>query len=166
MKEIKITFDHTGVKSVTEMKRERNVDMKPFNLEEYEAGKPLCDYKGNPVRVICTDAMGSYPIVLLSNWYEDSEEVIRTTADYAGVYMAEETIEINGHKVPKPETEFPAIATPYYSPDPAATELYHTSTWDGTKFDQRMLSRGVIHLTKEAALKHAEALLSFTRKGD
>lgn len=46
----------------------------------------------------------------------------------------------------------------------AVDKVRHTSTWDGTKFDQRMLSRGVIHLTKEAAIKHAEALLSFTEK--
>lgn len=181
MKEIKITFDHTGVKSVTEIETERNTDMKPFNLEEAKAGKPVCTRDGRKVRLLCFDAKSNnYPIVglILSSWGNVEEcktwtdegvyyvESVGSKEPHNDLFMAEETIEINGYKVPKPETASPVVGAPYFVSDPAATSLYYRSTWNGSFSDQRILAHGVIHLTKEAALKHAKALLSFTRKED
>lgn len=41
--------------------------MKPFNLEEAKAGKPVCMRNGRAVRIICWDKAGDeYPIVALS----------------------------------------------------------------------------------------------------
>lgn len=37
--------------------------MKPFNLEEAKAGKPVCTLDGKDVRIICFDAAGDFPIV-------------------------------------------------------------------------------------------------------
>lgn len=34
-----------------------NKTMKPFNLEEAKAGKPVCNREGNDVRIICFDKM-------------------------------------------------------------------------------------------------------------
>lgn len=40
--------------------------MKPFNLEEAKAGKPVCTANGLPARILCFDkAKGDYPIVAL-----------------------------------------------------------------------------------------------------
>lgn len=40
--------------------------MKPFNLEEAKAGKPVCTTNGLPARILCFDkAKGDYPIVAL-----------------------------------------------------------------------------------------------------
>jgi hypothetical protein len=40
--------------------------MKPFNLEEAKAGKPVCTRDGDKVRIICFDCKSeSYPIVAL-----------------------------------------------------------------------------------------------------
>lgn len=41
--------------------------MKPFNLEEAKAGKPVCNRDGNDVRIICFDKRSyrNYPIVAL-----------------------------------------------------------------------------------------------------
>ena len=41
--------------------------MKPFNLEEAKAGKPVCTRDGDKVRIICFDCKNeSYPIVALT----------------------------------------------------------------------------------------------------
>lgn len=38
--------------------------LKPFNLEEAKAGKPVCTREGKPVRILCFDLRGAnYPIV-------------------------------------------------------------------------------------------------------
>lgn len=37
--------------------------MKPFDLEEAKAGKPVCTRDGRKVRIICFDRMGNYPII-------------------------------------------------------------------------------------------------------
>lgn len=54
--------------------------MKPFNLEEAKAGKPVCTRGNKPARVICFDCKDKqYPIVaLVVNGYQES--VYRYTA--------------------------------------------------------------------------------------
>lgn len=75
------------------------------------------------------------------------------------------TITINGHGVPKPVREPLENGDKYWMPDIKYpdTYLYNTNTWNGCVTDVARLKNGVIHLTKEAAIAHAEALLSFTR---
>ena len=103
-------------------------------------------------------------------WYEPSPASLLGTLS-AGVYQPDrfrikpETISINGVKVPKPETTAPAKGTDYYLPkftdDPS---LHCRLPWHGDAMDRTVLSRGLVHLTKEAAEIHAKALLSFTEQ--
>ena len=51
---------HKPIEQVTNMKK-----MKPFNLEEAKAGKPVCTKDGRKARIICFDAKGDYPIIAL-----------------------------------------------------------------------------------------------------
>lgn len=39
--------------------------MKPFNLEEAKAGKPVCTRDGRNARIICFDRKGDMPIVVI-----------------------------------------------------------------------------------------------------
>ena len=59
--------------------------MKQFNLEEYRKNpsKKVVTRDGRPVkRVLCTDAMGSYPIVvLIENHDGTSDDAIKYTKD-------------------------------------------------------------------------------------
>jgi hypothetical protein len=42
--------------------------MKPFNLEDAKAGKPVCARDGRPARIICFDRKDDrYPLVVLIN---------------------------------------------------------------------------------------------------
>ena len=76
------------------------------------------------------------------------------------------TININGHEVPEPVRDSSEMGEEayYYMPS-----LYHLSgfvpvVWYSDCADLERLHRGLVHLTKEAAQAHAEALLSITRQ--
>ena len=73
-------------------------------------------------------------------------------------------ININGHDVPLPERKAPDEGTEYFFPSFQWKGGVYRYTWSGDAYDNRLLSAGMVHLTEEAAEKHAEALASFTRK--
>ncbi|PJK01481.1 hypothetical protein CO615_04175 [Lysobacteraceae bacterium NML75-0749] len=72
------------------------------------------------------------------------------------------TININGHEVPEPIREPPKYNSPYYMPEFKYPELYERFFWEGDHTDMHRLKSGLMHLTKDAAIAHARALLSFT----
>jgi len=74
------------------------------------------------------------------------------------------TIKINGHEVPEPVQEPLKENDRYYLPELTAVDLWAQSKWRGDVSDAQWLKSGVIHLTQEAAIAHAKALLSFTEK--
>ena len=73
---------------------------------------------------------------------------------------------INGHEVPEPCRTPLEIGDAYWTFTfffaAGVIEVY----WDGDSEDHNAFNNGLIHLTKEAAEKHFEALKSFTAKGD
>ena len=71
---------------------------------------------------------------------------------------------INGHEVPEPHRTPLKHGEMYW-----ALSLAHGAIrllWEGDDIDFSYLKNGFIHLTKEAAEKHFNALKSFTAKGD
>ncbi len=48
-----------------QLQREEKHMLKPFDLEKAKAGAPVCLQDGTPVRIICWDAKGDYPIIAL-----------------------------------------------------------------------------------------------------
>lgn len=72
------------------------------------------------------------------------------------------TITINGREVPEPMREAPDVGNLYYVVIVSAESVVSNHKWQNDQFDKKWLSRGLIHSTKEAAIAHAEALLSFT----
>lgn len=73
------------------------------------------------------------------------------------------TISINGHEVPEPVREPLENGQEYFVAHPAGPSTYESSMWDGCAIDIGLLSRGLIHLTREAAEAHSKTLLSFTQ---
>ena len=70
---------------------------------------------------------------------------------------------INGREVPEP------LRTPLMIDDPYWTITFYGVcgfSWGDSEEDNEALKAGFIHLTKEAAQKHYEALKSFTFKED
>ena len=74
------------------------------------------------------------------------------------------TLNINGHEVPLPEREAPQEGTKYFFPLFQREGGVYSYTWSDDAYDNQLLSAGMVHLTEEAARKHAEALASFTRE--
>lgn len=70
---------------------------------------------------------------------------------------------INGIEVPEPERKLLAMQQKYYLVS-LDTEDVRVQQWSESYYDYTWLNRGVIHLTKEAATVHRDALLSFTQK--
>lgn len=57
--------------------------MKPFNLEEAKAGKPICNRAGEDVRIICFDKRSKYntPIVALHKAKDGNEGIMIHSTD-------------------------------------------------------------------------------------
>ena len=75
------------------------------------------------------------------------------------------TILINGHEVPEPHRTPLDIDDVYWTftfVEGGVTNFY----WQYDAIDTRCLKNGFIHLTKEAAEKHFNALKSFTASGE
>ena len=76
------------------------------------------------------------------------------------------TIRIGEYDVPEPVREPLEDDKEYWGVDPMAEELAWKYKWNNALFCNLMLRRGLIHLTKEAAVIHAKALLSLTKAAD
>ena len=76
------------------------------------------------------------------------------------------TIRIGEYDVPEPVREPLEDDKEYWGVDPMAEELAWKYKWKNALFCNLRLRRGLIHLTKEAAVIHAKALLSLTKAAD
>ncbi len=70
---------------------------------------------------------------------------------------------INWHEVPEPVREPLKNGQRYYLADIALDDGVTKWSWDDDEADSMWLNRGLIHLTEEAAKRHYDALLSFTK---
>lgn len=61
-------------------------NLKPFNLEEAKAGKPVCTRDGRKARIICFDAKGKQPIIALFEKEKADEVIIQTYNDDGSYY--------------------------------------------------------------------------------
>jgi len=73
-----------------------------------------------------------------------------------------ECLTINGYSVPEPERIPPPLNTRYYVPNIISDTRYIEQSWENDSADVGWLKNGLVHRTKDAALAHAAALLSFT----
>lgn len=77
--------------------------------------------------------------------------------------IKQRTININGHEFPEPLRVAPKEGTPVFIPA-FEVDLFSEYTYFHDGVGCEFLEHGVLHLTKEAAIAHAKALLSFTEK--
>jgi len=73
------------------------------------------------------------------------------------------TININGIEVPEPERKALEDETKYFVPNLDGGFRSVEYRWNNDSTDYRLLSLGLVHKTKEAAIAHTDALLSFTK---
>lgn len=94
-----------------------------------------------------------------SKWNPMSDAFFQTHREYR---LKPRTIDINGHQVPEPVRETLNLGQKYWVADTA--NFTEEKKWTDSFSCQRWLERGLIHLTKEAAEAHMDALISFTQK--
>lgn len=70
------------------------------------------------------------------------------------------TITVNGREVQAGETVEPAGGTKVFIANPAQNEFHIAIHWWMESCFARWLERGLVHLTKEAAIAHARAMLN------
>lgn len=96
---------------------------------------------------------------------EGKGKVIVNGVEYVRLIEIQRTININGFDVPEPIREEPEPGQRIYVADITSYQFILEHRWTGDGYDKRYLSRGLAHLSKENAIKHAKALLSFTNTG-
>lgn len=69
------------------------------------------------------------------------------------------TIRIGEIDVPEPVRAAPEVGCKYFYVALSAPECYYSTSWSSDKSDNRLLSLGLIHLTREAVELHAKALI-------
>lgn len=72
------------------------------------------------------------------------------------------TITINGMRINAPLTTPPAEGCTYVTPSLTSTALVVNSVWRNSRVDTLNFERGLVHYTTHDAMRHANALLSFT----
>ncbi len=98
-------------------------------------------------------------------WWEPTNALQYINSDKHKFRIKPETMSINGHEFPAPAREPVQKGQVYFLADICHHALT-THIWTECSADTLWLERGLIHLTREAAIAHAEALLSFTRSDD
>lgn len=66
---------------------------------------------------------------------------------------------VNGFEVPEPMSEEINKGEWYYAASVLSSRFYEKLCWSGDSTDYNCLSRGIIHLNKDAAISHAKAML-------
>jgi hypothetical protein len=65
---------------------------------------------------------------------------------------------VNGFTVPAPVKIAPSFGTKYCYTAPAVEAFFLSTFYSEDEFDKAVLNRGLIHLTKEAAIANAKAM--------
>jgi hypothetical protein len=73
--------------------------------------------------------------------------------------IAPSTITIGGMEVPEPLRTAPKDGTEYFIVGLLSNGLVTNPIWRGDSSELSWLARGLVHLTKEAAIAHAESLI-------
>ncbi len=160
--------------------------MKPFDLVAALAGAPVVLRNGCKAHVLADTARlnnfesiyrDEYPLVVLVSGAGGGLSMHMRDGSYnkepdnpkdiIGMWSdPPKKIRIGEYDVPEPVREPLEDDKEYWGADPTATELVWSCKWNNAAFCNLMLRRGLIHLTKEAAVIHAKALLSLTKAAE
>ena len=72
--------------------------------------------------------------------------------------LAPRTHKVNGFDVPVPEVKKPGMGTVCHTAAASSSDFMGLVMWSGSNYCLLMLSRGLVHLTKEAAIANAKAM--------
>ena len=87
------------------------------------------------------------------------EQLIRSDTKYR---RAPENITVGGVSFPKAESREPKFGSIYFLPIMDNHPFFMKQTWNDSDVDNVFLKRGVVHLTRDAAIQHAKALIKLS----
>lgn len=140
-------------------------DLIPFDLEKALAGDQVVTRDGREVsQVTLFECEEQFPIRAVINGeieaFTKTGEYFATGESYdLDLFMKPKTRIINGFEVPAPETKAPDYGTKYYFPLLGGDDFFEWRFWEGDAVDNRILSRNILFLTKEAAIENSKAML-------
>ncbi len=92
-----------------------------------------------------------------------AEELIAQCSAESGIpiefFYAPRILKIGNREVYAGEITAPTVGTDYWIPTITLPELFQIYEWDDDENDRLLLKHGLVHLTQERALAHAEALI-------
>lgn len=109
-------------------------------------GVPLEEFEARSKDQSIWDRLNDWPISLLKG--EKELEIRRKQRTHV----------VNGFTVVASEQVPPARGTCYYPAMPTVSDFSSAYTWCGCAYDERLLERGLVFLTKEAAIMNAKAM--------
>lgn len=156
--------------------------MKPFDLTAALKGEPVVLRSGDKAHVkfqlkdchsrpsdlvgyVTVENPGYMDEDILLRWRSDGRVSVFGERDDDIVGMWEPpkpTIRIGNMDVPEPEREPLKIGEPYYVPCIYYPGTADSINWNNDTYDIRVLKRGLVHKTREAAEQHAKALIALT----
>lgn len=109
-------------------------------------------------RIINTGWWDSFPMAFGDEY---SAMLLKGGAHNLEFRLKPRTITVNGREVQAGETVAPTERCQYWFPCFREEELVESFPWDDDdKEDIKLLELGLVHLTKEAAIAHAKAMLN------
>ena len=132
-----------------------------------EDGEMYVYFKQPHTRSCTWNIEASYPRYVKSIGYLSDEFIASSMIkweDSLRVWVnpneCEDCIIVNGIHVPAPIKIPLVIGTDYYFPSFTSHEKVDAYVWDGSEFDLSNLSLDMVHLEKENAMAHANAMLA------
>ena len=131
----------------------KNIELMREYMRLVEAGEkePWKSFELKTINSVVWTSMSRY------SWFNDDDLIYR---------YKPKTININGFEVPEPAKEPLPVGSEYFIAYFYNKQLCMHRIWYDDESDAMLLVSGVVHKTKEAAIQHAKALLSFTAKGE
>lgn len=138
----------------------------PFNLTDASAGSPIVTRQGKIAKFIAyvPEARVSNQRVLFlvegqirsvdsTGFWNDSVESPND------LFMLEQTNNLNGFSYPSALTEPPSFGTIVYITDISYSDFCFDTEWADGEYEVDMLNRGIVHLTQDNAVEHAQAII-------
>ena len=107
-------------------------------------------WAADPSRVVEVETDTGWQVINTPVWTADSE--------YRFKPAEPKYIVVNGVNVPEPVRELLEDGEKFWVADPSAYDIYG-GWWASKALEIQCLSRGLIHLTREAAQAHIDAML-------
>ena len=111
-------------------------------------------------------AKHGHEIFSCARWTDCPNPEFTASSIYRAKPAPAPTIIVNGIEVPEPVREELENGQLYWLVFPVGEELSMEATWYDEATHHTRLNRGLIHLTEDAAVAHAKAMLAPSMRGD